>query len=44
MPKHPNIDFTTWAPARSKAVVQAFADFVVACKKEEQGTLSCSIL
>ncbi|KAJ7705700.1 hypothetical protein B0H14DRAFT_2647268, partial [Mycena olivaceomarginata] len=39
MPKYPNINFTTWAPARSKAVVQAFADFVVACKKEEQGLL-----
>ncbi|KAJ7360891.1 hypothetical protein DFH08DRAFT_1031297 [Mycena albidolilacea] len=39
MPKHPNIDFATWAPAHSKAVVQAFADFVVACKKEEQGLL-----
>jgi hypothetical protein len=37
MPGHPDIDFTKWAPVRSKAVLQAFADFLVACKKAEMG-------
>ncbi|KAJ7673498.1 hypothetical protein B0H14DRAFT_2656893 [Mycena olivaceomarginata] len=39
MPRRPGVDFTTWAPVRSKAVLQAFADFLVACKKEEKGVL-----
>ncbi|KAJ7796030.1 hypothetical protein B0H14DRAFT_2620363 [Mycena olivaceomarginata] len=41
MPGHPDIDFTKWAPVRSKAVLQAFADFLVACKKAEMAHL-CS--
>jgi hypothetical protein len=37
LPQHPDIDFGSWAPVRSKAFVQAFADFLVACKKAEKG-------
>ncbi|KAJ6480221.1 hypothetical protein C8R45DRAFT_933150 [Mycena sanguinolenta] len=39
LPKHPEVDFTKWTPVRSKAVLQAFADFLVACKTEEKGLL-----
>ncbi|KAJ7794249.1 hypothetical protein B0H14DRAFT_2622035 [Mycena olivaceomarginata] len=34
---HPNVDFPTWTPLRSKALLQAFTDFLVACKKAETG-------
>jgi hypothetical protein len=44
MSRHPEVDFTTWAPVRSKAMLQAFADFLVACKKEEKGAFSFFIL
>ncbi|KAJ7902580.1 hypothetical protein B0H14DRAFT_3422075 [Mycena olivaceomarginata] len=40
LPQHPDIDFGSWAPVRSKAFVQAFADFLVACKKAEKGLLT----
>jgi hypothetical protein len=36
--KHPGIDFTKWAPVRSKAMLQMFADFLVASKKDQNGT------
>ncbi|KAJ7319447.1 hypothetical protein DFH08DRAFT_819378 [Mycena albidolilacea] len=36
---HPEINFTTEAPLCSKTTLQVFADFLVACKKEEKGTL-----
>ncbi|KAJ7704709.1 hypothetical protein B0H14DRAFT_3526579 [Mycena olivaceomarginata] len=38
-PKHPSIDFMKWAPVRSKAMLQTFVDFLVARRKDEQGTL-----
>ncbi|KAJ6449640.1 hypothetical protein C8R45DRAFT_1114526 [Mycena sanguinolenta] len=41
--KHPNVDIVKWAPDRSKALVQFFADFLVACKKDEQGLLGSLI-
>ncbi|KAJ7681546.1 hypothetical protein B0H14DRAFT_2655209 [Mycena olivaceomarginata] len=37
--KHPGIDFTKWAPMRSKAMLQTFAVFLVASKKDEKGDL-----
>ncbi|KAJ7866282.1 hypothetical protein B0H14DRAFT_3442551 [Mycena olivaceomarginata] len=40
LPQHPDIDFGSWAPVRSKAFVQAFADFLVAYKKAEKGLLT----
>ncbi|KAJ7717085.1 hypothetical protein B0H14DRAFT_3522099 [Mycena olivaceomarginata] len=40
LPQHSDVDFANWAPVRSKAFVQAFADFLVACKKEEKGLLT----
>ncbi|KAF7376801.1 hypothetical protein MSAN_00097500 [Mycena sanguinolenta] len=39
LPKHEGVNFTKWAPVRSKAVMQTFADFLVACKKDEKGVL-----
>jgi hypothetical protein len=39
LPKHAGVDFTKWGPLRSKVVVQVFADFLVACKKDEHGKL-----
>jgi hypothetical protein len=43
MPHHPGIDFATWAPVRSQAIMQAFADFLVASKKEEKGPYVCMV-
>jgi hypothetical protein len=37
LPKHAGIDFVKWAPVRSKALMQVFADFLVACKRGENG-------
>ncbi|KAF7361557.1 hypothetical protein MSAN_01189300 [Mycena sanguinolenta] len=39
LPRHEGIDLPKWAPTRSKAMMQTFADFLVACKKDEQGAL-----
>ncbi|KAJ7776666.1 hypothetical protein B0H14DRAFT_3508248 [Mycena olivaceomarginata] len=39
LPGHPDVDFPAWTPLRSKALLQAFADFLVACKKAEMGSL-----
>jgi hypothetical protein len=39
LPKHAGVDFAKWGPLRSKVVVQAFTDFLVACKKDEPGKL-----
>ncbi|KAJ7680080.1 hypothetical protein B0H14DRAFT_3535953 [Mycena olivaceomarginata] len=35
LPKHARISFVQWVPVRSKALTQAFADFLVACKKDD---------
>ncbi|KAJ7363902.1 hypothetical protein DFH08DRAFT_798361 [Mycena albidolilacea] len=35
-PKHPSIDFTKWAPVRSKAMLQTFADFLVARRRTSE--------
>ncbi|KAJ7811820.1 hypothetical protein B0H14DRAFT_3479436 [Mycena olivaceomarginata] len=37
--KHPGIHFAKWAPVRSKSMLQTFADFLVASKKDEKGLL-----
>ncbi|KAJ7789648.1 hypothetical protein B0H14DRAFT_3502764 [Mycena olivaceomarginata] len=37
--KHPGIHFAKWAPMRSKSMLQTFADFLVASKKDEKGLL-----
>ncbi|KAF8195154.1 hypothetical protein K438DRAFT_1968484 [Mycena galopus ATCC 62051] len=39
LPKHPDAVFTKWVPVRSKAMLQVFADFLVARKKDEHGLL-----
>ncbi|KAJ7801887.1 hypothetical protein B0H14DRAFT_3782301 [Mycena olivaceomarginata] len=37
MPQHPDINFSKWTPVRSKGILQAVVDFLVAYKKEEKG-------
>jgi hypothetical protein len=37
LPKHAGLNFIQWAPARSKAAMQAFVDFLVACRKDQNG-------
>ncbi|KAJ7694511.1 hypothetical protein B0H14DRAFT_2650965 [Mycena olivaceomarginata] len=38
-PSTPGIHFAKWAPMRSKSMLQTFADFLVASKKDEKGLL-----
>jgi hypothetical protein len=40
--KHPRVDFAKWAPVRTKAILQAFTDFLVASRKDRQGMYSFS--
>jgi hypothetical protein len=37
LPKHARLDFAKWAPVRPQALMQAFADFLVACEKDKNG-------
>jgi hypothetical protein len=44
LPNHAGLNFVEWAPARSQAVMQAFADFLVACRKEQNGEFGVECL
>ncbi|KAJ7709245.1 hypothetical protein B0H14DRAFT_2646398 [Mycena olivaceomarginata] len=39
LPRHAGVNFAKWVPARSKALMQAFTDFLVACRKDRDGVL-----